>query len=182
MKYSISKILFASLVLFASSNVAFAQDDDGIYGDIFESPQVEESGNNDAPLDGYSTVDDYYPEGGFNQNQGNSNQPYSEQYVDENGNNVTNNYYGDYYEEEGDFAYSSRIRRFHRNNTWGYFDPWYTNMYYYTYDPFFWGTSINVGCWPNAGWGWRSNWGWNNGWNNWGWNNGWNNWGWNNSF
>ncbi|MFT4543737.1 MAG: hypothetical protein ACI9EQ_000186, partial [Bacteroidia bacterium] len=171
MKSSAFKILLVSFAFISSTTLLFAQDDDGIYGDIYESPEVEEVENTDAPLDGYSTVDDYYPEGGVNQQQNNNtNQAYSDKYVDENGNNVANNYYDDYDQDQDDFAYSSRIRRFHRNNTWGYYDPWYTNMYYYNYDPFFWGTSINTG------------WGWNNGWNNFGWNSGFNNWGWNNGW
>jgi len=189
MKSSSFKFLLFSLFFATSSFGVFAQDDDGIYGDIYQAPEVEEEliDTTASPLDGYSTVDDYYPEEGYT-SEDNSTQPYSEQYVDENGNNVTNNYYGDYYADDNDYAYSSRIRRFHRNNTaWGYYDPWYTNMYYYNYDPFFWGTSINVGFWPNYGWGgnnwgWGGGFGWNNGFNNgWGWNNGWNN-GWGGGF
>ena len=172
MKSSVFKFLLVSFAFISSTTLLFAQDDDGIYGDIYETPEVEEEiEDTNAPLDGYSTVDDYYPEEGTGQNQNSiTNQPYSDQYVDEAGNGVTNNYYGDYYEEEEeDYAYSSRIRRFHRNNSWGYYDPWYTNMYYYNYDPFYWGTSIYTGYRPSY------NWGWNNGWTNWGWNNGWNN-------
>ncbi len=58
---------------------------------------------------------------------------------------VTNNYndnsfdYDDYY----DYAYSSRIRRFHNQSTYfGYYDPFYTDAYYYNYQPNCWGTSI----------------------------------------
>lgn len=173
MKYSSIKFFLLSLCFATSALGVFAQDDDGIYGDIYQAPEVEEEliDTTASPLDGYSTVDDYYPEEGYVA-ESNSSEPYSEQYVDENGNNITNNYYGDYYEDDNDYFYSSRIRRFHRNyGGWGYYDPWYTNMYYYNYDPFFWGTSINVGFWPNYGWG--SGFGWNTGWNNgWGWNGG----------
>ena len=195
MKTSGFKLLITAFAVGLSSISLQAQDDDGIYGDIYTVPEVNEEEileNESSPLEGYSTVDDYYPEGGYDQND-NSNQPYTEQYVDEDGKTIiNNNYYGDYYEDDNDFAYSSRIRRFHRNNWgWGYYDPWYTNMYYYTYDPFFWGTSIYAGAWP--GWGWNTGWGWNSwnvgfGWNNWGWGGGWNggwggglcwnNWGW----
>ena len=189
MKSARIKFLLLSMSVSLFSIQTIAQDDDGIYGDIYESPTVEEvEVDSNSPLDGYSTVDDYYPEEGYTA-PSNSNQPYSEQYVDENGNNITNNYYGDYY-EDNDYAYASRIRRFHRfNNGWGYYDPWYTNMYYYNYDPFFWGTSIYVGAWPS--WGWNYGWGWNTwgvgfGWNSWGWNNcwggGWNGWGWNSPY
>jgi hypothetical protein len=182
----ISSGILILLALFALSIPVPAQDDDGIYGDIYEiSTAEEEIIDTVSPLDGYSTVDDYYPEGGYNQNNSTT-EPYSEQYADENGNSVTNNYYGDYYEDDNDFSYSSRIRRFHRNNSWGYYDPWYTNMYYYNYDPFFWGTSIYIGYRPSFSWGWNSGWGWNStfGWNQpygypacyggngWGWGNG----------
>jgi hypothetical protein len=182
----ISSGILILLALFAFSIPVPAQDDDGIYGDIYEiSTAEEEITDTVSPLDGYSTVDDYYPEGGYNQNISTT-EPYSEQYADENGNGVTNNYYGNYYEDDNDFSYSSRIRRFHRNNSWGYYDPWYTNMYYYNYDPFFWGTSIYIGYRPSFSWGWNSGWGWNStfGWNQpygypacyggngWGWGNG----------
>ncbi len=64
---------------------------------------------------------------------------------------VTNNYYSfdpdDYY----DYEYTARIRRFH--NVYigcGYYDAFYTNLYWYTYDPFDWGISIYFGYhwWP----------------------------------
>ncbi|MGB1317970.1 MAG: hypothetical protein ACPG5W_07175, partial [Flavobacteriales bacterium] len=96
MNYSVLRFLLVSIAIFGFSSAGFSQDDDGIYGDIYETSDVEqEVESTEAPLDGYSTVDDYYPEGGTDQ-QTNSAEPYSEQYVDENGNNVTNNYYGDY--------------------------------------------------------------------------------------
>jgi len=67
----------------------------------------------------------------------------SEYYYDEDGNMVINNfYYGDYY----DFAYTSRIRRFHGPHaSFGYYDPYYTNMYYYMHDPYYYGVSIYLG-------------------------------------
>jgi hypothetical protein len=173
-----SKVFSSALISITLTTVAFAQDDDAIYGDIYETPAVEEiTSDSVSPLDGYSTVDDYYPEGGYSaQRTTEADRPYSEQYVDENGNTVINNYYGDYYEDDNNFDYSARINRFHRNNWgWSYYDPFYTNMYYYTYDPFYWGTSIYVGYWPSYSWGWNS-WGWNDGW---GWNNGW---GWNSPY
>lgn len=183
-----SRMKFAICALFiGASSVAIAQDDDGIYGDIYETPEVQTDvvpADSVSPLDGYSTVDDYYPEGGYTPQNNNSGRQNSEQYVDQNGNTVVNNYYGDYYEDDNDFEYAARINRFHSGNLgWGYYDPWYTNMYWYTYDPFFWGTSIYAGAWPrwNVGFGWN-NWGWGGGWNNWGWGGGWNNWGWNSGF
>ena len=102
---------------------------------------------------------------------------------------ITNNYFlddEDYY----DFFFTSRIRRYYRP-TYGlsFWDPFYTNYYFYDWNPWSWGTSIYQ-CNPYQGWGNR----WNNGWNNFGfgnsfwndWNcmsNGWNNWGyWNNGW
>ena len=71
-----------------------------------------------------------------------NNQPYSttETYTDEKGvNYVTNNYYGDYY----DYEYSSRLRRFYGGyNGFDYYDQYYTNLYWYNYDPYYDGVSI----------------------------------------
>lgn len=48
----------------------------------------------------------------------------------------------DYY----DYAYSARIRRFHSPFLYSdYYSDYYTNLYWYTYDPFYWGTSIYLG-------------------------------------
>jgi uncharacterized membrane protein YgcG len=105
------------------------------------------------------------------------------------------------YEDEYDYQYSSRIRRFHRNvNVVEYYDPFYTDIYFY--DPFFSpGTSIYVtnyndysffnrhrrrAYWNDWGWGnsyyggynswclWnRPSYAWGN--NGWGFNGGWGN-------
>ena len=48
----------------------------------------------------------------------------------------------DYY----DYAYTARIRRFHRPYLmYDYYSDYYTNMYWYNADPFYWGTSIYLG-------------------------------------
>jgi hypothetical protein len=100
--------------------------------------------------------DNYYVED-------NKSQPYSESssYTDDNGTTyVTNNYYGDYY----DYEYTSRLRRFYGNYTgFDYYDPYYTNLYWYTYDPFYYGVSIyyTYSWWYRPyrysyyGWGWH---------------------------
>ncbi|MDP6909264.1 MAG: hypothetical protein QF371_07155, partial [Flavobacteriales bacterium] len=161
------KYFVASLILFSSFSFSFAQDDDGIYGDIFETPEViTEEEEETSPLDGYSTVDDYYPEDGYT-----GNNPQTEQYVDEDGNTIINNYYGDDY-DDSDFGYAARINRFHRPiYGYNYYDSYYTNMYWYTYDPYYYGTSIYMNSWnPYFGYSWSpwySNWGWTYGW---GWN------------
>lgn len=51
---------------------------------------------------------------------------------------ITNNYYGDQY----DYSYSARIRRFYHPYGWSYYDPFYTNLYWYDYNPFSWGVSL----------------------------------------
>ena len=64
-------------------------------------------------------------------------------------NNTTNNYndntpfnYDDYYDD----AYSVRLRRFHNNcGSYGYYDNYYTNSYWYTGDPYNYGTSVYMG-------------------------------------
>jgi len=91
--------------------------------------------------------------------------PYAETeyYTDPQGHTVINNYfYGDYY----DYSYASRIKRFHRNYGFdSYYHDFYTNMYWYNRDPFYWGRSIYMGYgyypwgsfFPHSfGWGWPS--------------------------
>ncbi|MFM7078877.1 MAG: hypothetical protein ACKOYC_03690, partial [Bacteroidota bacterium] len=60
---------------------------------------------------------------------------------------VTNNNY--YYDEDDyyDYAYSSRIRRFHTNvgYGYGYYNDYYTNSYWYDYNPWSYGVSIYLG-------------------------------------
>ena len=48
----------------------------------------------------------------------------------------------DYY----DYAYSARLRRFYHPVVYrDYYADYYTNLYWYTHDPFCWGTSIYLG-------------------------------------
>ena len=59
---------------------------------------------------------------------------------------VENNYYygdGDYIY---DYYYASRIRRFHSPYvSYSYYNSYYTDCYWYTYEPSFWGMSIYLG-------------------------------------
>jgi hypothetical protein len=86
-----------------------------------------------------------------------------------------------------DFFYTSRLRRFHTHVSlgWGFYDPFFTNMFWYTRLPANWGVSIYLGhswWWPTVyfrpwffDWGWHSRgfaWGWGWGWG-WGWNSPW---------
>lgn len=68
------------------------------------------------------------------------------------------------YDEYYDYAYAVRIKRFH-TPVYGvsYYDPYYTDMYYYNYDPFYCGSSIyfglNWGMGPSWGFNWGFGWG-----------------------
>ncbi|MBO7227198.1 MAG: hypothetical protein J6V33_06415, partial [Bacteroidales bacterium] len=58
----------------------------------------------------------------------------------------------DYY----DYSYAARIRRFDAPVVGiGYYDDYYTNMYWYTYNPNYWGVSIYLGYnWWYPSWYW----------------------------
>ena len=78
-----------------------------------------------------------------------------------------------------DFFWTARLRRFHTHVSfgWGFYDPFFTNMFWYTHSPSMWGVSIYLGhsfWWPSPFFRpWHFNWGWHN----WGWSWGWG-WGW----
>lgn len=122
--------------------------------------------------------------------------------ADQNGNIVIRNDYADdsqfAFDDYYDYAYSARIRRFGSGyNTWSYYDPYYTNLYWYNPYSYNWGVSIyqTYGWWgasPTWPYGymgpgyvivyqWGNSWGWNNpycysGWgNSYWWNNPWHN-------
>lgn len=138
--------------------------------------------NNDKSYEGNNNIDNYTSQ--------DPNSSTSETYYDEQGNTyVTNNYY---YDDYYDYEYSSRIRRFYDYNPgWGYYDNYYTNSYWYNYDPFFWGVSIYTGynwwwpsyyyrpwwgyssCWSGCGWGYGGYWGGGYGWGHHGYGYGW---------
>jgi hypothetical protein len=67
---------------------------------------------------------------------------YGEALIDDNYYYEDNFKYDDYY----DYSYASRIRRFD-NPLYGagYYDSYYTNEYWYNYNPYAWGTSIYIG-------------------------------------
>ena len=55
---------------------------------------------------------------------------------------INNNYYYD----TDDYYYSSRIRRFSGSHYgWDYYDPYYTNMYFYNGSPYHYGLSMSWG-------------------------------------
>ncbi len=157
-----SGILIA-LALTGCSTTYYAASD---HDDVYYSPQVVRGGSAQQPVQNEArsegrvveVVEDYraepagqshtvgtsadaYHYDGYAQNQQEEASDTLEYYYDEEGNMVivNNYYYGDYY----DFAYASRIRRFHRPyNNFRYYDPFFTNMYFYMYDPFYYGMSI----------------------------------------
>ena len=108
---------------------------------------TEAQNYNSYPNDTQNNYNDNSSEYYYEGNSGYNDEGYSESYYDENGNTyVTNNYYydsDDYY----DYYYTSRIRRFHTNvyDGWSYYDPYFTNMYWYDYSPASWGCSIYLG-------------------------------------
>lgn len=138
----------------------------------------------------------------FSSNNNNQTQTDNQQYTrDADGNLIIrNNYYEDSefnFDDYYDYAYTARIRRFGSSwNTWSYYDPYYTNYYWYNPSPMNWGTSIyqTYAWWgPSPVWpygysynsytviySWGNSWGWNS-WHNpycyngWGYNNWWNN-------
>jgi len=67
------------------------------------------------------------------------------QYVDPNATTYeTNNYYSGYSDDDYyDYQYSSRLRRFHNPYQFdNYYHDYYTNNYWYSYDPYYYGSSI----------------------------------------
>lgn len=140
--YTLHRIVLTGLLLFGTIG-ASAQD--GIYDDIYQPLRHATDTGAPSPLDGYSSHDG---------------QAWQES--DDGNTYITNNYYAD---DTYDYFWASRINRFHRPIPgFGYYDPFYTNMYWYNYDPFFYGTSI----YTSWGWGgfytpWYRPWGW--GWN-----------------
>ena len=67
----------------------------------------------------------------------------SEYFVDEE--NISDEYYDENFDSDDyyDYSYSARIKRFHDPNSGlGYYDNYYTNAYFYDYDPYYYGSSI----------------------------------------
>ena len=65
-------------------------------------------------------------------------QTYQDQYYEDNNQQpaVVNNYYYNNDDDYYDYYYTSRLRRFHSPYYgWNYYDPWYSDNYWYTYNP-----------------------------------------------
>lgn len=104
-----------------------------------------------------------------NQNVPNDNDNYQRitdpnDYSSNDGTTIINNYNGGGFDMDNyyDYMYASRIRRFHRNTaSFGYYDPFFTNTYFYNPNPFLFGNSIysSYGFFnPYVPWGFN-NWG-----------------------
>jgi hypothetical protein len=180
------KTITLGLTLFSFFGNAIAQDD--FYPSSSKKSKKDiEVVNSEESIseDEYSTATDYYIDNRAAERQA----AYDTKmgitdstlyYQDENGNTqITNNYYSgdnyDYDNEYYDYEYSSRIKRFRRNqNSYGYYDDVYTNYYWYDANPYNYGTSIYTSYnWWNPGYnrgniGWSYYGGWNLGWS-WGW-------------
>ena len=193
------KTLIKLLPLFIVMNTQYLATAQGTndYDDIYYSEENDPSyGTNQKPADKYQEDGEYKTMYDANQNDNadlRTAPDYSttDSYVDETGDTyVTNNYYYDeeVYDEDDyyDYSYASRLRRFHNPiNGFSYYDAFYTNSYWYSYNPFDYGLSIYLGYpWWGFSYGWRnpyrgywgnmSCWyGYGNGWGFGGYGNGW---------
>ena len=193
--------LLVALAFFASgcSSSYYATDysQDDVYSSANESPSSV-SGRPSA--DDYSQRNDYYNNGNNNNQEYRQNDSANENYQDNQGYSdnsqpdystsdqsyndggntyITNNYYNDDFDYDNyyDYSYAARLRRFHHPFYGaGYYDSYYTNSYWYDYDPFLYGTSIYLGYywwrpspWISVSWGWGwypyHHWGGYNPWN-----------------
>ncbi|MBL4753524.1 MAG: hypothetical protein JKY52_08050 [Flavobacteriales bacterium] len=159
-----TKITTTLMMLFSMSLLAQSGNTDDVYYSPQNDPYTTNDEGNKAPVsdEEYRTVYDTPP--GSTER---STPDYSttEQYVDENGDTyITNNYYDDdfAYDDYYDYSYTARIRRFHRPvYSYGYYDPYYTNSYWYSGNAYDYGTSLyvsypfwgsGVSWWLGLGW------------------------------
>ena len=164
MNRSIISLSFVALVFgsgcSSTKNTATAYDDD-----IYRSSKDVVLASNPTPSNTttpeQNSVNPNTNSGVTSENQkvmGNDDQQpnYTEKYSDENGNTyITNKYYNnDFdYDDYYDYGYAVRLRRFH-NPCWGFgfYDSYYTNSYWYDYNPWHWGSSIYLGySWWGSG-------------------------------
>ena len=137
---------FGLLLTVAVAGCSTAQYAPGNYDDIYYTPEVVRAGTGNAvetaPVRVVEVVEE---EAARPVAQDYPVETETPEYIyDDNGNQIiiNNHYYGDYY----DYAYAARIRRFHRPyRSFGYYDPFFTNMYFYTHIPHTFGVSIYLG-------------------------------------
>jgi hypothetical protein len=187
--YPMKPIVYSAMFVFtvflsacSTSNSAKKNTDDVYYNPKEVSQEVykEKSSPSSATTGSQNSSENSTQQNSKN-NSGAANNNSGQRSSDNNSNFDTDDYY--------DYSYSSRLRRFHSPNAivvGGYYDPWYTNMYYYDCNPYNFGTSIYTtysffspgyttimysrpfgwGCSFGYGtrWGWNPYGGWNNGW------------------
>lgn len=135
-----------------------------VHDDIYYSQSTAQKLAEEAPQANVQSVqiqaqDESRPAAAYTDNYAEEKQQYQQDYQDyenqedtlyyeEEDSQVTyNNFYLENYYH--DYYYSSRIRRFHHHHpSFGYYDPFYTNMYWYNYDPHYFGMSIYMGYDP----------------------------------
>lgn len=105
------------------------------YDDVYYSSQTQVA-DNQINNDGYSEVDVYEGE-------------YEPEYADQEQEEYE---YPDYFHDFDayyNYLFSARLRRFHRPYySYGYYNNYFTNMYWYELNPYMWGTSIYL----NSSW------------------------------
>lgn len=135
-----------------------------VYDDVYYSPkdkvvhvtEVVVTTNDQRQITNAEYKQEYYQEETQYTTDPSYETPYtgSQYYTDPQDGSVSNYYFGDYY----DYSYTSRLRRFHSPGFGSYYNDYYTNMYWYNYDPYYYGTSIYIGYggYPSCyyGWGW----------------------------
>ncbi len=144
MKYH---VIISSIILLALAACSTSYHSTSRVDDIYYTPELVRPGGSavhtdaktvEVPKESVSPVENQI---GYQNNETGYTQ--SDYATDEDGNVYISNYfYGDVY----DYAYSSRIRRFYSPHTYSsYYDPFFTNMYWYNFDPFYSGVSIYMG-------------------------------------
>ena len=186
-----------SAMFFAGTSSVFAQDD------VYYSPDKDKgkSGYNNANYeDQFNRKPSVNPSPVSNSSNGSTSSPnnFDDRSGSSNSSNNTDGYENtratnnNSYYNDNDFSYTSRLRRYYTPSFGvNFWDPWYTDAFFYTRDPWMWGNSIYVNAIPSWNW-WRPRnvivydpWGsWNgfnngNAWNSPWYGNGWNNCGWN---
>ena len=87
----------------------------------------------------------------------NGQRSYSQDYRNDDAPLVVNNYYNDY-----DYSFTSRINRFHRSYvSFDYYNPFFSDPYWYDYQPYSEGINIYAGFGSGFGFGFGNDWGYN---------------------
>ncbi len=136
-------ILFV-LAIFILSSCSTQKEADIAYDDVYYSTKPENNNisKKDKKKEAAYTAGEVSTSHEYISAQGTSSDDFD--YGDEN-TYTTSEYSESEFEMEdyNDYSYAARIRRFHEPNPgYSYYDNYYTNNYYYEYDPWAYGTSI----------------------------------------